>query len=675
MGRSSLRTASHGQDNPGMDLIVFALGVNQSNYGGKAMLSKNEHITSYLLQYCNFPDCPDFAVMIKGAWGSGKTFFIKDFLDNSLTDTKKQSIYLSLNGLTDTKQIDAEVFIKLHPILGSKALGVAAKIARASLRATLRFDMNDDGKDDTALNLQLPDKDVIKDLKDKDFILVFDDLERCSIPIEVMLGYINHLVEHNRLRVIILANEKEIQKKFQDAAPSITHYDILKEKLIGKVFEIQTSSEAAIDFFIAKPDSQTLKDLYSASKSSIMETFEKSKYNNLRIIERALWDFDILFDSLESEIQGHQPAMIQLLSLYLALILEFKSGRLSSEQVINLFGGPAYQELNDFNDKKSDFINLRERYTHLQWRVPMLMSSTWIDLIIKGNINPKLLDAEIKETNFFNKEEPKDWEKLINVLDLDDDEFDSLLNSVSTNFNNNMYHHEGEFLHVYAVLLFLTSHNLTDFSTSALISAAENYVDFLMTNNHLKIGDLKSGAAGRDYVSWKGIIYTGHDNSQFLHIVDLLTRKKKEAYKNSFNGIAHELMDKMSSDTDEFIRSITFSFDHVGAYYDVPIFASVEPEKFTSNFQGLCAEKQRAIICALRDRYNDPNAPNKLSTELAWISAVVELLESGKESSNFSQFRIKYIISQQLKPSFNAFKDGIEMRNLRAATTDGDIAR
>ena len=46
----------------------------------------------------------------------------------------------------------------------------------------------------------------------KDSILIFDDLERCNCPVNEILGYINTYVEHDGMKVIIVANQKEIGK-------------------------------------------------------------------------------------------------------------------------------------------------------------------------------------------------------------------------------------------------------------------------------------------------------------------------------------------------------------------------------------------------------------------------------------------------------------------------------
>ena len=46
----------------------------------------NEHIESFLDHYIDLAVAPEYAVLLTGKWGSGKTFFIKNFLalkDNS----------------------------------------------------------------------------------------------------------------------------------------------------------------------------------------------------------------------------------------------------------------------------------------------------------------------------------------------------------------------------------------------------------------------------------------------------------------------------------------------------------------------------------------------------------------------------------------------------------------
>ena len=65
----------------------------------------NNRLTSYLNEYLAMPT-PQFAVMITGKWGCGKTFYIKNLIGewcNPNTNVSEESIdlkpiYVSLNG-------------------------------------------------------------------------------------------------------------------------------------------------------------------------------------------------------------------------------------------------------------------------------------------------------------------------------------------------------------------------------------------------------------------------------------------------------------------------------------------------------------------------------------------------------------------------------------------------
>ena len=65
----------------------------------------------------------------------------------------------------------------------------------------------------THLNIDTKDLPQLSDIKKlKDAIISFDDLERCELEINQTLGIINNLVEHNEIKVILVANQNEIGK-------------------------------------------------------------------------------------------------------------------------------------------------------------------------------------------------------------------------------------------------------------------------------------------------------------------------------------------------------------------------------------------------------------------------------------------------------------------------------
>jgi hypothetical protein len=77
-------------------------------------------------------------------------------------------------------------------------------------------------------------------------VIVFDDVERCAIPICHLLGYINKFVEHGGFKVILVANENEILEREKADESNLNAYRRIKEKLIGKTFEIVPEIESAL---------------------------------------------------------------------------------------------------------------------------------------------------------------------------------------------------------------------------------------------------------------------------------------------------------------------------------------------------------------------------------------------------------------------------------------------
>jgi hypothetical protein len=72
---------------------------------------------------------------------------------------------------------------------------LAATIGKAVLKATTRIDVDGDGKEDISVSSNIPDVDLSEYFKTpKECLLIFDDLERCSMNVSDILGYINSFV-------------------------------------------------------------------------------------------------------------------------------------------------------------------------------------------------------------------------------------------------------------------------------------------------------------------------------------------------------------------------------------------------------------------------------------------------------------------------------------------------
>lgn len=167
----------------------------------------------------------DYAVMIDGTWGCGKTYFVLKTLKTKLKEheeekeksikgyKKRNIIYISLYGVKSTEDISKKICVEVY--LGKtdkfgKVLKKGADMVSSLVPVALEV-----AKPFTGIAELKPDDigGVIENfLPINNSILIFDDLERCDCSINEILGYINSFVEHEKMKVIIVANQEEIGK-------------------------------------------------------------------------------------------------------------------------------------------------------------------------------------------------------------------------------------------------------------------------------------------------------------------------------------------------------------------------------------------------------------------------------------------------------------------------------
>lgn len=154
-----------------------------------------------------------YAVMINGGWGSGKTHFVKKVLIPQLEkmNIAKKAVYVSLYGLKTNESLTSSILMSI----AEKAIDVEAidepKKRFPWLRPGIKAAAEAVDNKLECINLLSAVKSVYSSVIDyKNYYFVFDDLERCAMPVNEMLGYINHFVEHNEAKVLLIANEKEM---------------------------------------------------------------------------------------------------------------------------------------------------------------------------------------------------------------------------------------------------------------------------------------------------------------------------------------------------------------------------------------------------------------------------------------------------------------------------------
>jgi len=225
------------------------------------MSNSNKHIEEFLDYYLNVEQSPDYAVLITGCWGSGKTYFIRRYLGGNrkevkdwLTDCEKYTVvYVSLFGAKSREEIDKRVLETLHPKLNSKVVkaipGAVSLIEKIVGTATANPLVTIAGKNIAVFteNLLEAEKNAIKKV-----VIVFDDVERADMRPAELLGYLNEYIEHLHIPCILLADMDKWEEAQNNSDDKITLHNLssTKEKVVGKEFQIQTSVKDIVNAWL-----------------------------------------------------------------------------------------------------------------------------------------------------------------------------------------------------------------------------------------------------------------------------------------------------------------------------------------------------------------------------------------------------------------------------------------
>lgn len=179
----------------------------------------------------------NYAVLINGAWGSGKTYFYEHELTWEISkieygkNHRKAIVYISLYGLSSIEQLSKELLMNYFveaKLQGDKyKKSIYRQISRLISISSKTFSLS---AEKISVNLDKCVEELKNSIKLKDMIICLDDFERCAIPINELFGMINNLVEHCNCKVIILADENNIGKMYANTNVEAKYLTLLTGK-------------------------------------------------------------------------------------------------------------------------------------------------------------------------------------------------------------------------------------------------------------------------------------------------------------------------------------------------------------------------------------------------------------------------------------------------------------
>lgn len=432
----------------------------------------------------------DYAVMLNGEWGSGKTYFWNNKLRSRLESIKVngknyKTIYMSLYGINSLEEISKKIFIETNPLL-SKTLKkfvdtregnkipeyVKTGLDMANLFGNMNFNSS---KVDFSEQFAIDDK-----------ILCFDDLERANVDVIDILGYINNFVEHDGIKTILICNEKELATKFKnsnmefktfiasyildkegalvpkdrrfeetnkpianiiedkitDIFDRANAYERIKEKLIGETFEYVPEYPYILNGMIMKYSyNDELIDFYKRNSHLIISAFKKSGTGNLRILKHALNDYERIFTmTIKKYPDINYEILRTMLTFTIAMSFEIKAGNMVKEKLKYIKNNDEYNSiiltskiLNDTNQfylrefENKYFFNDPSKFKFFKFIEIYVRTRMFDEKEFETNVKDAILSFKDDKSN-----EGKKYLKLLNdsYWKMSDFEFDSLWQQV-----------------------------------------------------------------------------------------------------------------------------------------------------------------------------------------------------------------------------------------------------
>ena len=333
---------------------------------------ENDYIRKYLDSYVR-KDKPGYAVFIQGLWGSGKTFFIKNYK----TKAKNKALcYISLFGVSNKSEFEfrlwkgmifdtPHVIIKRFCFLFISSLIVFllccfygcttfhSIIVKYSNLTSICLIFYDNFFASPIFTSALGIFSIITaillfvwkftrfktmELLLRNRFLVLDDFERVEASCDEVLSWVNEFVEHINCPVIMIGNEKAIfdnlKLKHNDQANGfIENYKTTKEKTIGKEFSFSQTDEKVCRKLISNlnqssPLRKTLENNIEWFVSVLLAPLWKEPYKhqtNYRVLALCFAEFEYYFNEKSIDSLNDWKTFVADEKLWKELIVRFLS--------------------------------------------------------------------------------------------------------------------------------------------------------------------------------------------------------------------------------------------------------------------------------------------------------------------------------------------------------------
>jgi hypothetical protein len=397
----------------------------------------NQKINSIIEAYLESHNKTDYAIMINGLWGCGKTYYVTNELKEIVEKKKMQYIYTSLNGCDNFIKIIKKVTLRLlfknkytfiDDDLIDNLYDLGAGLSEFHSVTKIIYEIFGNFKNKFSETLI---KGISSEINPSKIVIIFDDIERISnnAAINDFIGLIYESYSKKGYKTIIVGDETNINNDKDK-------YDKVKEKVIRRTISYEPEKKQQIESFIDHQFNDSIfKEYLDKNKDKLITYIIMSGEINLRTISFVLDNFLFVFDKLNDKMKIRFGDFI--FKNILLLTSEYKNGYLSDmKNEKELMKYPKVYYMNLALRKRGSKIertyldDFYDRYLNIPIFNDFKFIKDLYNFILTGYLDITKLEKEIK-SQFYDEFIPES-EKAMNFLtyNLVDLEEEELLNGL-----------------------------------------------------------------------------------------------------------------------------------------------------------------------------------------------------------------------------------------------------
>lgn len=598
----------------------------------------NQHILELCKLYLASEKNPEYAILLKGKWGCGKTWFVKEFMQKMIEEenvNEKEIMYISAFGAKDIDDLYLRFFQALYPIKSSPLIKYGGRVIKSFAENKIGISFG-----------EVENKIKSEDLKKR--LVIIDDIERSDISPTYLFGGLSELIIEDNVRVIFIANEEEYKEKFKGEKQN---YERIREKIIGYTVEILPNLDKAIDSFIKEFG---LDEDIDGVKDIIINVMNKLGISNLRVVRQAIQSYEYIFRCIEDLCDESYKK--ELIELYLVLFLQYSCGELKRENIkeaiISYYKNsePLKKYLKNKESNKDNTptdIITREMYFN---QLPL--KNFIEDIIFNCNFNNEKIRAEVKldmdhKKVLLEEEDIRDNHQISilyylmqNWRDLSKEQFKKTLKILENEIKEGKYN-VGELLNFIDIMFIFSKYRIIPYDKEYITNMVKEIID----KNIIKtINNFPNDGYG-------GWLFSNLTVEEFIKIKDILKEYNNNRRLVELKKQVNEYIDDLEHQYKNLISCLSIEGAEPDKYIDLAIVKEINIEKMFDKFKNLDSMKKIAILNMFKSRYgmrySNGEFKSEYYSEYENINKFKELYKAEIDSDD-SMYNPKFIVDKQI---------------------------